>query len=295
MRIFFALLLTSFFLKSFSQARFPALSAKGQIVQKVGFSTIEIEYERPAARGRIIFGDLVPYDKIWRTGAGNCPKIKFSDSVIVGGKTLGAGTYSLLSIPGKNEWTIILNQDTSLYGTDSYDKKRDVARFQVNSEKTSRYYESFTCEIDVVPNDAEIYLSWANEQVHFKVGTTSDKRTMDFIQRSLLTGKSSDPDEYATGAEYFIYRNTELDKALSLIDKAIQIKETAWYYRLKTDILENQKKYGQAIDLLQSLVVAAPKMSRSLGWNPNFEQEMIDGYNSRINSIRKKLAQNDGR
>src|SRR5690242_7898509 len=104
-----------FFITGFSQNHFPDLSPKGIVKQIVGLSTIEVNYERPAARGRKIFGDLVPFDKLWRTGAGNCTKIKFSSPVTITGKKIAAGTYSLLSIPNLLQWTIILNSDTTLY------------------------------------------------------------------------------------------------------------------------------------------------------------------------------------
>jgi tetratricopeptide (TPR) repeat protein len=293
--VFIVLLLSAIVSKSFSQEKFPALSAKGKIVQKVGFTTIKIDYERPSARGRKIFGELVPYDKIWKTGAGYCPKINFDDDVEIGGNTVKAGTYSLLSVPAEREWTIILNKDTTLYGTDFYNEKLDAIRIPATSERTSRYYESFTLDVDIVPNNADIYLSWANCQVHFKLGTNSDRRTSEFIQAYLVTGRSNDPDEYATAAEYYIYQNKELDKAMSLLDKAIGLKEKAWYYRLKTDILESQKKYVAAIDLLNFLVNSTPKMSKEFGWSAATERQMIEGYDSRIDSIKKKLAQSNGR
>jgi hypothetical protein len=294
-KVFIVLLLSAIVSISFSQEKFPALSAKGKIEQKVGFTTIKIDYERPSARGRKIFGELVPYGKIWRTGAGHCPKINFDDDVEIAGKAVKAGTYSLLTVPAEREWTIILNKDTTLFGTDSYNEKLDAVRILATSERTSRYYESFTLDVDIVPNNADIYLSWANCQVHFKVGTNSDRRASEFVQAYLVTGRSEDPDEYATAAEYYIYQNMELDKAMSLVDNAIRLKEKAWYYRLKTDILESQKKYVAAIDLLNFLVNSTPKMSKEFGWSSATQRQMIEGYDSRIDSIKKKIAQSNGR
>jgi tetratricopeptide (TPR) repeat protein len=295
MRTSFLLLLSSIFSNSFSQEQFPDLSAKGSIKQKVGFTTIKIDYERPAARGRRIFGELIPYGQLWRTGAGNCTKISFNKPVEIGGAKLEAGSYSLLTIPGEREWIIILNKDTTLYGTDSYNEKLDVVRFASRLEKTSRYYESFTFDLDVIPNNANIYLSWANSQVHFTVETGADQLTTTFIQQNLLSGKSRDPDLYATAAEYYVYKNRELDKAFGLINKAITLKEKAWYYRLKTDILEKQEKYPEAIDWLHFLVKDIPKMSKAFDWDLTLENQMRDEYNSRIESINKKLSQTNAR
>jgi hypothetical protein len=186
----------------YSQGNFPDLSPKGYVMQKAGFTTISVDYERPAARGRKIFNDLVPYNKLWRTGAGNATKMRFSTPVVIHDKNIVAGNYSILTIPGPNEWTVILNNDTTLYGLQGYNQSKDVLRFNTNAEKTARYYESFTIDIDIIPHNAMIYLAWGNTQIHFKVETGSDKKTDDYINSNLLTDKSTDPAQYATAAEY---------------------------------------------------------------------------------------------
>jgi tetratricopeptide (TPR) repeat protein len=283
-----AIFFTSFFLlliDCFSQAHFPDLSPMGLVKQKIGLTTIEINYERPAARGRKIMGELVPYNKLWRTGAGNCTKIKFNQPVVIGDREIKAGTFSLLTIPGPTEWIIILNSDTTLYGTRSYDQSKDLIRFRVKPEKSSRYYESLTIDIDVIPNNAALYISWERTQIHFTIGTESDKRTVEFIKRTLLTNESKDADEYATAAEYYFYLNKELDQALILINSAILRKNESWYFRLKIDILEKQTKYQEAIEVANQAIEVIQKKKE---WDTQTKQQSIEDYKARIKGFETR-------
>ena len=270
----------------FSQSNFPALSSAGTISQVVGFTTIRIEYERPAARARKIFGDLVPYDEVWRTGAGKCTRISFDTPVVIDNKSVEAGTYSLFTIPGRDKWTIILNSDTSLYGAGRYDPAKDITRFVATPLPTTRFYESFTVDIDVVPNNALIYLAWEKTQVSFLIDTGADKKTVAYIDENLMTGKSVDANEYAAAVEYYIFQNKDLDKALTLIDFAIaRNARESWYYSLKVDVLEKQGKYAEArlaairhLDLLEL-------HGREFGWDEETLRVAIAGIKTRVNQL----------
>jgi len=283
-------LLTVFFLttacNSFCQSIFPGLSPKGKIEQRVGFTDIIVDYERPSARGRKVFGGLVPYEKVWRTGAGNCSKIRFSRPVIIDHKKIEKGTYSIFSVPGKYEWTVILNTDTSLYGATFYDKGKDVIRFKAKSQSTSRYYESLTIDIDVVPNNAIVYIAWEKIQISFQVETETDKVANEFIQQYLLTNKSNDSDEYAAAAEYCFYMNENLARALVLIDKAIARKNESWYYRQKIDILERQKRYKEAIECA-NLAISLDQQRTE--WDEKSKQQSEEEYKKRIEFFKSKL------
>lgn len=271
---------------SFSQAIFPSLSPKGRIEQKIGLTNIIVDYERPAARGRKVFGELVKYDKLWRTGAGNCTKIRFSKPVIIDNKKINEGVYSVFTIPSKNEWIVILNKDTALYGETSYDEKNDLLRFKAKTKSTDRYYESLTIDIDVIPNNAMVYIAWEKTQISFQVETESDKVANDFIQQYLLTDKSKDSDEYAAAAEYYFYLNKNLDQALILIDKAIAKKNESWYYRQKIDILEKQKKYKEAIDCANLAIALDQKRTE---WDLKTKQQSKEEYKKRIEILKSRL------
>lgn len=286
MKIFFTFCLQIATVVSFSQTIFPSLSPKGSVAQIIGFTNISVDYERPAARGRKVFGELVKYGNLWRTGAGHCTKIRFSKAVVVDNRNIGKGTYSVFSIPGASEWTVIFNKDTTLYGINSYDATKDVIRFKVKPRATSRYYESLTIDIDVVPNDAVVYISWEDTQISFPVKTESDKVVSDFIQQQLLTDKSKDSDAYATAAEYYYFLNKDLDRALVLIDKAIAIKNESWYYRQKVDILELQKKYKEAIDVATLAISVDQKRA---DWDTRSKQESEAQYKKRIEGFRSQL------
>jgi len=153
-------------------------------------------------RNRKIFGELVPWNKVWRTGAGGCTKIGFVKAVKVGNQSVPAGKYSLFTIPNEEEWVVIINSDTTLYGSYDYVQNKDVARFVVNPKKSDRFYETLTIDIDLVPNNAKMYVSWADVQIDFEIETYSDQKALEYINEKLLTGNNKVLDSYAAGASY---------------------------------------------------------------------------------------------
>lgn len=161
------LILLLSFAEAQQTAKKPTASPEAAFTQQFGDSEIQVAYARPLARGRKIFGGLVPFDSLWRTGAGECTQITLKEEVIIGGKILGAGKYSLFSIPTADDWTIILNSDISMHGTYSYNAQKDIHRFTAKSMKIDRFYETFTIEInDMMPNgDASLNLIWENTLV----------------------------------------------------------------------------------------------------------------------------------
>ena len=126
------------------QIEFPPASQHGWIKQRIGLTDVEIDYSRPNKNGRRIFGGLLPYGKVWRTGANASTKIKFSDAVKVGGKNVAGGEYAFYTIPNENEWTIILSKDTKEWGAYQYKSDADVLRVVVKPEMLSAPVETFT-------------------------------------------------------------------------------------------------------------------------------------------------------
>lgn len=160
MKIFLLTLLLIFCkTTSHAQLNLPDLSPEGEILQQAGFTTIKIRYGRPAARGRKIMGDVVPYNSLWRTGAGRCSTISFDNDVFINNAKVSAGVYAILTIPGEKNWTVLFNSDTSkLYGDPrEYDVKTEVIRFSVIPKKAGRFYESLTIDLDIVLYDAVLY------------------------------------------------------------------------------------------------------------------------------------------
>ncbi len=252
MKSFLVVLFSLFTLCSAAQIEFPSLSPKGTVEQKIGLTTISVEYERPTARGRDIFGKLVPYEILWRTGAGNCTKIEFKNEVLIDGKKIPAGQYSMFTIPGMQEWTVILNSDKSLYGTGGYNESKDVIRFKTKAKTTDRYYESLTIDIDITEANAELNISWEKTRIAFEINTQTDKNLKKLVNEQLLSGKVKDPQLLAMGAEYYYFQNKDLETGLKLINKAIDIEKKSWFYGLKTDILSKSKKFKEALETLKT-------------------------------------------
>ena len=148
-------------------------SYEAAFTQQFGDSEIQVAYARPLARGRKIFGGIVPFDSLWRTGAGDCTTLKFKEEVMVGDKKIAVGKYSLFTIPSTDEWTIILNSETTMHGTNGYDAQKDVHRFKVKSMKTDRFYETFTIEINDINVKGEAFLNlmWENTLVKIPLKT----------------------------------------------------------------------------------------------------------------------------
>lgn len=226
---------------------YPSLSPLGTVSQSVGYTDIYIEYERPSVRGREIFGGLVPWNKVWRTGAGNATKIRFSKDVTVGGKPVKAGYYSILSIPEPEKWTVILNRDTTLYGSYKYNQNDDEVRFTADVETSKRYYESLTIDIDVIPNDARIYISWENVQISFLLETMADEEVMHHIMEELLSDEKYGADDYANAASFIKYDDGDLDVALQLAELAVQTDANAAYaHATKIEMLMLLGRFDEA-------------------------------------------------
>lgn len=270
-----------------AQTEFPSLSPKGSIEQNVGITTISITYERPIARGRTIFGELVPFGKLWRTGAGNGTKIKFDDDVIIDDKVVTAGQYSLFAIPDKQEWTIIINSDAAMYGLEGYDKTKDVIIFKTEANTSERYYESFTVDIDLLEANAEINISWANTRVSFPIKTQTDKRLLKMVNEELLTGKVKDADVLATGADYYYFLNMESDTALKLINIAIDLRKVSWYYDLKIDILTKRKQYKEAIETLKTTMDYVKTNPEN--WTEERQRSVSEGQERKMKDLLGKI------
>ena len=146
--------------------KFPAQSPTQTISQAVGLTTIEIVYSRPGVKGRKIFGGTEAFGRVWRTGANNATKITFSTPVKFSGRDVPAGTYALFSIPGADEWTVILNKVTGQWGAYTYDQKNDLVRVTTRPLKLPQLVETFTIDInDIRDQSATLNLMWENTRV----------------------------------------------------------------------------------------------------------------------------------
>src|SRR6218665_1813778 len=210
-----------------AQLKVPAPSPLQTVKQAFGLSDLTIEYSRPGAKGRVIFGDVVPFGKVWRTGANATTKITFGDDVKVEGNAVVAGTYGLYTIPHKDSWEIMLYKDLTLAGNVAdYKKENEVIHFTVKPKTTSDKTETFTINIaDITSNTANVELTWENTRVAFKVETDIDSK----IMKSIETNVINDSRPYFQAATYYYENGKDLAKASEWADKAIAANPKAFY------------------------------------------------------------------
>ena len=226
-----------------AQLKVPAPSPLQTIKQAFGLSDISIEYSRPSAKGRVIFGDVVPFGKVWRTGANNATKITFGDDVKLEGKDVAAGTYALYTVPNKDNWEILIYKDLTLGGNVAdYKKENELIRFTVKPKTISEKKETFTIDLaDMTSNSANIELIWENTLVAFNVTTDIDSKIMKNIETNVI----GDNRPYFQAATYYYENNKDLAKASEWVDKAIASNPKAfWMVMLKAKIQakQNDKK-----------------------------------------------------
>ena len=226
------------------QLKTPAPSPTQTIKQDFGLGTVELNYSRPGAKGRKIYGDLVPFGKVWRTGANSATTITFSEAVTIGGKKVPAGKYGLLTIPDKNNWTIILTKQLDVTSPAAYKQENDVARVEVKSGKVDQKVESFTMQFaNVKSTSCDLEILWENTSV--AVPITTDVETKVMAQINDLMNKDNRP--YYAAAMYYMDNGKDLNQALTWFDKAIEANPKAyWVYHQKANCLAKLGKKGDA-------------------------------------------------
>ncbi|MFY8136651.1 MAG: DUF2911 domain-containing protein [Flavobacteriales bacterium] len=236
MKATLVLMLALFSVVSFGQAlKVPAPSPQQTIKQAFALSEISITYCRPSAKGRTVFGDVVQYGQIWRTGANGATTITFGEDVTVEGKAIKAGTYAIYSIPNKESWDIMLYSDLELGGNvGEYNKEKEVARFAVKARPLAESVETFTINVaDQSSNTASIEMSWEKTRVSFRVEADIDSKIMKNIESAVI--KDNKP--YYQAASYYYENNKDLNLALEWINKAVANNPNAyWVHMLKAKI-----------------------------------------------------------
>ncbi len=250
-------------LSGFSQEiPYPPLSPRGTITQVIGNTTFEFDYSRPSVRGREIFGELVPFGEVWRTGADACTTISFNRPVKVFDQEIPAGKYSLFTKPGPSEWMIMINEDADQRGTRDYDSGKDVIQILAETEKSRRFYETFTIDIEMIDNNARIWLSWAETRVAFLLETSTNDIINALIKSELLTDKSQDADQYFGGADFLKLRGEDNVMAYELATKAVKLDPDSEAFRnLKIELAEKIENYADGIKEIDALIA----MLQSIG------------------------------
>lgn len=251
-KIFIAFIIATFSITA--QVKSPQLSPKATLFQVVGLTDVEVVYSRPSARGRGIFGDLVPFGKLWRTGANENTTISFSEDVVIDGKTLPKGKYALYTTPKADIWEIVFYSKTDNWGNpEVWDESKVALRTNVKPEMLTNNIESFTIDINNLDaNFAFLDLSWEKTLVPIKFEVPTQKTALASIEKALAGPTAGD---YYSSAQYIFQSNGELAKALLYINKALEInKEKPFYYsRLKSLI---QAKIGDKVGAIETAKVS---------------------------------------
>ncbi len=235
-----ALMIASYTIEA--QVKIPQASPKASVMQKVGLTDVEIDYNRPSMKGRVVFGELVPFDKVWRTGANENTIISLSEDVVINGATLKKGKYSIYTIPNADNWEIIFYATTDNWGNpETWDEAKVVLKANAKPEVLNRNIETFTIAINNVDNNfANLEFSWEKTLVALKFEVPTQKAALASIDKTLAGPVATD---YFSAAQYFYQSNGDLNKALTYVNKAYEMhdKKPYWYTRLKSQI---QAKLG---------------------------------------------------
>lgn len=273
-------LLAALGISSFAQdLKVPVLSPKQTVKQSFGISEITIEYSRPSVRGRVIFGELVPYGKIWRTGANQSTQITFTDDVKVEGNNVPAGTYAVYTIPNSESWEVMLYKDLKLAGNvNEYKPEEEFLRIKLPVRTTLQKVETFTISInDISITSANVSLLWENTSVSFSVTAEVDSKVMKSIDENMASEKPA----YFQAASYYYDNGKDLNKALEWVNKAIESNQKAyWMVMLKSRIQYKMGDYTGASASAEQ-VVALAKEGNSEEYIKNGEKMLNDIKNTK--------------
>jgi Protein of unknown function (DUF2911) len=238
-----------------AQVKMPQPSSTQTIKQDFGMGNIELTYSRPNIKGRIVFGDLVPYGKIWRTGANAATKLRFSDQVEIGGKKIDTGAYVLYTIPNKDNWEVILNKGLSNWGTNGYTDSADVVRFTVPSMKSKTKIESFTMQFaNIKATSCELHIMWDKTAISIPISTNINDRLRAQIEKAL----QGDKKPYWSAAQFYNEYDNNKPRALEMCDGALKADAKAYWVWLYKAKLQNDlgDKAGALISSNKSLELA---------------------------------------
>ena len=250
----------------------PRPSQFQKITQKVGLTDITIEYYRPNAKGRVIFGDLVAYDKVWRTGANAATVIEFNSTITIQGKSLAPGKYAIFTMPKSGgDWQIMINSEWEQWGSRGYKSELDLVSVSAPVQTMKDYTETFTIGFDNVLGDkAVIYLLWANTRVDINVEANSNAQAMENINNKLeeMEGAFS---TYNSIARYYLEHDGVPSDALKYAQMSVEMQEEFWNMKTLSEAYAANSDYKKAIETGEKSL----KMSQEAG-NKSYENQNVD-------------------
>lgn len=271
------------------QVVLPDASPFASVTQEIGANEVLVEYSRPGVKGRVIFGELVPYRQLWRAGANASTKLFTKEELLVQDQyKLPPGVYAIYAVPDKEEWTIILSRDSWLWGTFGYKEIYDAVRFKVKPHFLQDPVETFTVRFaNICSGCAELQLLWEHTKVGFRISTHADEKVMADIKAFTANPEAKMAGEYYLAAKYYLDTQRDYEQALAWIDKALAYAPGAyWMTHTKAEILAKKGDYKAAIE--------TARLSRDQARAMNSEEyiRMNEEEIAQWQSLRKSVKEN---
>lgn len=250
----------------------PQASPAAQVMQRVGLADLTVTYSSPAANGRKIWGELVPFDALWRTGANKATQITFSRDVTFGGTAVPAGDYSLFTLPTAKGWTVVLNRVTELWGTGGYDQAKDVARVSATTSAIPKRERMTFIFSDTTESQTRLDLEWDTLRVSVPITVDTKGQVLSGIDAALSTAWQP----HMRAASYLLSTDGDLRTALGYIQTSVGIKPTWRNHWVRAQILNKMGKNAKA----KADVRAALKLGDNSGGFDFYQPRMKDALTS---------------
>ena len=277
----FLILLTLIIVKSsFAQLKSPNASPRSNISQIIGLVSVNLDYSRPSKKSREIFGALVPYNKIWRTGANNPTTISFSDYVKINNQLISAGEYHLYSVPTESTLDLVIYEKTDAWGSlPTFDKSKVIARVSSDFIDLPNTVETFTISFENISNNGStLNIMWDNKLAIYNIDALTKDKMINNINNVMNNNPSSN--DYSRAAMYYFEEDIDIEKAMEWINKAYKDSDNLryWHLRYKALIYEKAGKLNKALEYAES------------GYKRAIESKAVDGINS-LEIIYRRLSE----
>jgi tetratricopeptide (TPR) repeat protein len=277
----FLILLTLIIVKSsFAQLKSPNASPRSNISQIIGLVSVNLDYSRPSKKSREIFGGLVPYNKIWRTGANNPTTISFSDYVKINNQLISAGKYHLYSVPTESTLDLVIYEKTDAWGSlPTFDKSKVIARVSSDFIDLPNTVETFTISFENISNNGStLNIMWDNKLAMYNIDALTKDKMINNINNVMNNNPSSN--DYSRAAMYYFEEDIDIEKAMEWINKAYKDSDNLryWHLRYKALIYEKAGKLNKALEYAES------------GYKRAIESKAVDGINS-LEIIYRRLSE----
>lgn len=278
MKKLFLAILTGISLSATAQIRLSQPSPGASVSQVIGTTDVTVKYSRPLLRGRDVFGGVVAYDKVWRTGANGTNQITFSTEVMVGGQKLAAGSYSIFSIPSKGDWTLIFNKDLTAQ-ENTYSQEKDALRITVKPVSITKT-EAFTIDFSGLSDStADMNICWSDKKIVAPITIETNK----LIEAAINKASNDNANMMRTSADYLAGKG-KLDQALKMANTSIAAGENFRNVWTKAQVVSKLGNYGEALTLAQKVLVLGGTDPGFAGMKSAVEKAIIE-YTAKLPAV----------